>query len=74
MSDLRISPGPTCSITAATILPGPDLSVGLINKAYAIREAIEAGRRRFDFLKGAERYKYSLGGQDRAIYRIVVTR
>ena len=51
-----------------------DLSVGLINKAYAIREAIEAGRRRFDFLKGAERYKYSLGGQDRAIYRIVVTR
>ncbi|MDD9996030.1 MAG: GNAT family N-acetyltransferase [Dehalococcoidia bacterium] len=51
-----------------------DLSVGLINKAYAIREAIESGRRRFDFLKGAERYKYSLGGQDRAIYRIVVTR
>ena len=51
-----------------------DLSVGLLSKAYAIREAIESGRRRFDFLKGAERYKYSLGGQDRAIYRIVVTR
>ena len=51
-----------------------DLSVGLVNKAYAIREAIESGRRRFDFLKGAERYKYGLGGQDRAIYRIVVTR
>jgi CelD/BcsL family acetyltransferase involved in cellulose biosynthesis len=51
-----------------------DLSVGLINKAFAVREAIETGRHRFDFLKGAERYKYSLGGQDRAIYRILVTR
>jgi CelD/BcsL family acetyltransferase involved in cellulose biosynthesis len=51
-----------------------DLSVGLINKAFAVRQAIETGRRRFDFLRGAERYKYSLGGQDRAIYRIVVTR
>ena len=51
-----------------------DLSVGLINKAFAIREAIGFGRRRFDFLKGAERYKYSLGGRDRAIYRILVTR
>jgi hypothetical protein len=51
-----------------------DLSVGLINKAFAIREAIELGRRRFDFLKGAERYKYALGGQDRSIYRVTVTR
>jgi CelD/BcsL family acetyltransferase involved in cellulose biosynthesis len=51
-----------------------DLSVGLINKAFAVRQAIETGRRRFDFLKGAERYKYSLGGQDRAIYGVVVTR
>ena len=51
-----------------------DLSVGLINKAFAIREAIESGRRRFDFLKGAERYKYDLGGRDRPIHRIVVTR
>lgn len=49
-------------------------SVGLINKAFAIREAIELGRRRFDFLKGAERYKYALGGQDRSIYRVIVTR
>ena len=51
-----------------------DLSVGLLNKALAIREAIEAGRGAFDFLKGAERYKYGLGGRDRAIHRIVVTR
>ncbi len=51
-----------------------DLSVGLINKAFAIRQAIELGRRRFDFLKGAERYKYALGGQDRSIYRVILTR
>ena len=51
-----------------------DLSIGLINKAFAIKEAIELGRRRFDFLKGAERYKYALGGQDRSIYRVILTR
>ena len=51
-----------------------DLSVGLIYKAFAIREAIGLGRHRFDFLKGGERYKYGLGGQDQAIYRMVVTR
>ena len=50
------------------------LSVGLISKALAIREAIGAGRRTFDFLKGAERYKYGLGGSDRPIHRIVITR
>ncbi len=51
-----------------------DLSVGLLNKALAIREAIESGRRAFDFLKGAERYKYGLGGSDREIRRVVITR
>lgn len=50
------------------------LSVGLVNKAYAIRDAIGLGARRFDFLKGAERYKYGLGGVDRAISRLVLTR
>ena len=51
-----------------------DLSVGLLNKALAVKEAIEAGRRTFDFLRGDERYKYHLGAKGRAIYRIVVRR
>ena len=46
------------------------LSPGLILKAYAIKEAIEKGRKRFDFLRGGERYKYDLGGKERKLYRI----
>ena len=50
------------------------LSVGLINKALSIRTAIEEGRAAFNFLKGDERYKYNLGGQDEAVFRLVATR
>lgn len=51
-----------------------NLSVGILNKAFAIREAIGAGKRHFDFLRGAERYKYDLGAVDRTIHRLVVRR
>ena len=50
------------------------LSVGLLNKALCIRDAIQEGRSSFDFLRGTERYKYDLGATDRAIYRIVAHR
>jgi len=50
------------------------LSVGILNKAFAIREAIGAGKRYFDFLRGPERYKYDLGAVDRTIHRLVVRR
>ncbi|MCH8206038.1 MAG: GNAT family N-acetyltransferase [Chloroflexi bacterium] len=50
------------------------LSVGLLNKALCIREAIEQGRQRFEFLRGAERYKYDLGGKDRVLYQLVAHR
>ena len=51
-----------------------DLSVGLLNKALCIRDAIEEGRHSFNFLKGTERYKYDLGGTDKAVYELVVRR
>jgi len=38
------------------------LSVGLMCKILSIKDAIETGRKRYDFLKGAETYKYRLGG------------
>ena len=38
------------------------LSVGLLSKAFAIREAIDGGKRMFHFLRGAEPYKAHLGG------------
>ena len=50
------------------------LSVGLLCKAFCIREGILNGKRRFDFLRGAEPYKYDLGGQDVPIYRCVIPR
>jgi CelD/BcsL family acetyltransferase involved in cellulose biosynthesis len=50
------------------------LSVGLLLKAFCIRKAIEEGKRRFDFLRGNEHYKYDLGGKDVPIYRCQVRR
>ena len=50
------------------------LSVGLVNKALSIKDAIEEGRSSFNFLKGTERYKYELGGKDRAVFRLVAHR
>ncbi|MBI2165363.1 MAG: GNAT family N-acetyltransferase [Chloroflexi bacterium] len=48
------------------------LSVGLLLKALCLKDAIESGMSYFDFLRGNERYKYHLGGQDRAIYEVTV--
>jgi CelD/BcsL family acetyltransferase involved in cellulose biosynthesis len=46
------------------------LSVGLVSVAMAIRDAIAAQRRAFDFLRGDERYKYDLGGRDTEVLAI----
>lgn len=40
------------------------LSVGLLCKVLTIKDAIQRGRRKYDFLKGAEIYKYRLGGRE----------
>lgn len=50
------------------------LSVGIVSKAMALRWALEAGLRRFDFLRGAEPYKYDLGARDREVYRCTLRR
>ncbi len=44
------------------------LSVGLLCKALCIKESIQGGRKRFDFLKGSEAYKYHLGGRETPLY------
>jgi CelD/BcsL family acetyltransferase involved in cellulose biosynthesis len=48
------------------------LSVGLLLKAFCIRDAISEGRRAFDFLQGNEPYKYDLGATDVPILRMRV--
>jgi CelD/BcsL family acetyltransferase involved in cellulose biosynthesis len=45
-------------------------AVGLLSKAYAIRESIGRGKQTFDFLRGDEEYKRHLGGQPREVRRL----
>jgi CelD/BcsL family acetyltransferase involved in cellulose biosynthesis len=45
------------------------LSAGLLSKVYAIQDSIEKGKKKFDFLKGAEPYKGHLGGKEIPLYR-----
>ncbi|NQT69525.1 MAG: GNAT family N-acetyltransferase [Desulfobacteraceae bacterium] len=39
------------------------LSVGLLSKVLSIKDSIQRGRRKYDFLKGDEKYKRYLGGR-----------
>ena len=50
------------------------LSVGLLNKAFTIRHAIDIGKKEYNFLKGTERYKYQLGAKDRSVFDLVIQR
>jgi len=43
-------------------------SVGIISKARCIEDSIAKKKRKFDFLKGAEQYKYNLGGKEIPLY------
>ena len=45
-----------------------NLSVGLLSKVLCIKDSIERGRKKFDFLKGGEPYKYHLGGREIPLY------
>ena len=49
-------------------------SVGLILNAMCLKDAIEQGLTYFDFLRGPEPYKAHLGGQQRNLYQMVVTK
>ena len=50
------------------------LSVGLLNKALTIQEAISQDIKEYNFLRGTERYKYHLGANDRAVFDLIITR
>jgi CelD/BcsL family acetyltransferase involved in cellulose biosynthesis len=49
------------------------LSAGLLSKVLAIQHSIERGKKRFDFLKGKEVYKYHLGGREVPLLRCQIT-
>jgi CelD/BcsL family acetyltransferase involved in cellulose biosynthesis len=49
------------------------LSAGLLSKVLAIKDSIEKGKKKFDFLKGAEIYKSHLGGQEVPLFKCQIT-
>ena len=46
------------------------LAAGLVSKAWTLRDALQRGLRRFDFLRGSEEYKRRLGGAPREVLRL----
>jgi len=49
------------------------LSVGLLCKVLCLKESIERGRQKWDFLKGGEAYKYHIGGQEITLHHCQIT-
>jgi CelD/BcsL family acetyltransferase involved in cellulose biosynthesis len=48
------------------------LSPGVVLLAHVIGDAIARGKRRFDFLRGEERYKYDFGPTPEDVYRVTL--
>ena len=67
--------GQTCFFyNAGSDTDARELSPGVTGAAAYIRDRIEAGRTRFDFLRGNEPYKYEWGAVDEPIHRLIVLR
>ena len=49
------------------------LSVGLLCKVLCLKESIEKGKKKWNFLKGGEPYKYQLGGREVPLYSYQIT-
>lgn len=67
--------GTTCYLYNAGMDPAAaDLSPGVTGTAEYLRNRIAAGRRRFDFLRGDEPYKYEWGAVDERVERLLILR
>lgn len=51
-----------------------NLSPGIVLMGRLLQEAIEKGYQEFDMMRGDEEYKYHLGGRDRFVVRVTMTR
>ena len=64
----------TCYFYNAGLDPDArDLSPGIVGTAAYLRDRIERGEQRFDFLRGNEPYKYEWGAEDTRLDRLVAT-
>lgn len=67
--------GVTCYFYNAGMDPDArEISPGVTGSAAYLRDRMEAGRQRFDFLRGDEPYKYQWGAVDEPIHRLLITR
>jgi CelD/BcsL family acetyltransferase involved in cellulose biosynthesis len=72
---IHFDDGPSISFYNAGVDPeAKHLSPGVLIIARYVEVALAAGRRRLDFLRGDESYKYEWGAVDEPIERILVTR
>jgi CelD/BcsL family acetyltransferase involved in cellulose biosynthesis len=72
---LGFDDGVTCYFYNAGMDPAArELSPGVTGTAAYLRDRLEAGRRRFDFLRGDEPYKYEWGARDEPVERLLVLR
>ena len=72
---LAFDDGVTCYLYNAGMDPdAAELSPGVSGTAVYLRERMAAGRRRFDFMRGNEPYKYGWGARDESIERLLVLR
>lgn len=83
---LMILNQPACYLIQLTSVDGPMLynlgyesamkewSPGVVAVGMSIRNAIAAGAKVFDLLRGREPYKHKLGGVDRPLYKLTMRR
>ena len=81
VGERRIAAGIHCETSdgylyynAGTDPDARDLSPGVLMIARYLERALAAGKRRFDFLRGDEPYKYEWGAVDEPIQRLLVRR
>ena len=48
------------------------LAPGLVLLVHLIEDSIQRGKRRFDFLRGEERYKYEFGPTAEEVFRVQI--
>jgi CelD/BcsL family acetyltransferase involved in cellulose biosynthesis len=72
---LAFDDGQTCFLYNAGMDPeAREVSPGITGTAEYVKNRLAAGRRRFDFLRGDEPYKYEWGAVDEPISRLLVLR
>lgn len=72
---LAFDDGRTCYLYNAGMDPAAsEVSPGISGTAMYLQDRLAAGRRRFDFLRGNEAYKYEWGARDERIERLLVLR